>query len=295
MNRFQLAALAIAAAATACGRSDGTDAPRLTPESVAAGADIRPATGPGAVTSGNLVLDFEETEPQYTVSTQIDPAITAFDPALAALIAQAARGEVEIFSAQARADEKLAAAEAAANGGETWFRPYQLEIVHDVTAGTADIISLKKVAYVYTGGAHPNTAMAGSIYTRTSPEPVKAETILRDMTAFREAVIAGLIEEKMQRGWEPSQREIVAGEVRDLLTAELPGAAPWSMVSNIVLEPSDEPGKFGGITVLYSPYDVGAYAEGPYTVTVASAALQPMLAADWKDRFGGQPLVAPED
>ncbi len=289
MNRIQIAALAVLLAAAACGRGEETGARRLPPEASSAAADGAAGGLAQVASPGDLVLDLERTTPQFTVSSKIDPAIAAFDPALAALIAQSARAEIDTFTAQAVADEKLVADEAAANGGETWFRAHELQIDYKVTAGTTDIISIEKNVYVDTGGAHPNTKMAGTIYTRTSPDPVRPDAILADMAAFREAVIAGLIEEKIKRGWEPSERDTVAGEVRDLLTEAPEDAEPLAMIRNIVLEPSDVPGKFGGITVLYSPYEVGAYAEGPYTVTVASAALQPMLAASWQDRFGGKP------
>lgn len=288
MTYLRLATLALALAIAACGRGGDAESPRLQPEGAAAqGGDAVQAAETTA--AGETIFSFSDNTAQFAISSEIDPAIATFDPALAALIWRETQKEINTFAAQAIEDEKLVAEEAAANGGENWFRPYELQIDHKVTAVSADVISIEKNVFTETGGAHPNSFMAGSIYTRTSPERVALGTIVADLPAYREAVIAGLIEKKMSAGWDVSDRPQIEGEVRDTLLDEPTGMAPFAMVSNIVLEPSDVPGKFGGITVLYSPYDVGSYAEGPYTVTVASAALQPMLAPEWKDRLGGNP------
>ena len=50
-------------------------------------------------------------------------------------------------------------------------------------------------------------------------------------------------------------------------------------------------GKFGGITVLFSPYDVGPYAEGAYIITVPASELEGKLTPDWSARFGGEPVL----
>jgi hypothetical protein len=62
-----------------------------------------------------------------------------------------------------------------------------------------------------------------------------------------------------------------------------------------VLEKSTEAGKAGGISVLFSPYDVGAYAEGAYTVTLTAGELAPILDETWKARFSGEPIIEEEE
>ena len=46
---------------------------------------------------------------------------------------------------------------------------------------------------------------------------------------------------------------------------------------------------------MFSPYDVGSYAEGAYTVTLPAASLTPILTETWKSRFGGEPLVEDDE
>jgi hypothetical protein len=59
-------------------------------------------------------------------------------------------------------------------------------------------------------------------------------------------------------------------------------------IGPISLAPSTEPGKSAGLTFHYSPYAVGAYAEGPYTVFVPWTAFAIHLSAQGVALFGGQ-------
>jgi hypothetical protein len=58
-----------------------------------------------------------------------------------------------------------------------------------------------------------------------------------------------------------------------------------------VLQASTEEGLFGGLTVLFSPYDVGPYAEGSYEITFTAEDLAGLLTPDWAPRFGGEPVI----
>ena len=59
-------------------------------------------------------------------------------------------------------------------------------------------------------------------------------------------------------------------------------------IGPISLAPSTEAGKSSGLTFHYSPYMVGAYAEGPYTVFVPWTAFRSHLSPQGAAIFGGQ-------
>jgi hypothetical protein len=56
----------------------------------------------------------------------------------------------------------------------------------------------------------------------------------------------------------------------------------------ISLAPSTTPGKSSGLTFHFSPYDVDAYAAGPYTVFVPWTDLKPFLSAEGAAIFAGE-------
>ena len=59
-------------------------------------------------------------------------------------------------------------------------------------------------------------------------------------------------------------------------------------IGPISLAPSTAAGKSSGLTFHFSPYDVDAYAAGPYTVFVPWTALKPFLSPEGAAIFGGE-------
>jgi hypothetical protein len=58
----------------------------------------------------------------------------------------------------------------------------------------------------------------------------------------------------------------------------------------LVPAPSTEPDKSGGLSVHFSPYAVGSYAEGLYTVVVPWRGFERFLSPEGRAVFGGEPL-----
>ena len=58
-------------------------------------------------------------------------------------------------------------------------------------------------------------------------------------------------------------------------------------IGPVSLAPSTEEGKSSGLTFHYSPYAVGAYAEGPYVAFVPWETLKPYLTPEGARIFGG--------
>lgn len=128
-----------------------------------------------------------------------------------------------------------------------------------VTALTPTLVSLLIEHHTYTGGAHPNTMLSARTYLgdgaswrrAAACESVRALAWPCDEAVLRAEVIAGL--EAQNAAW------VESGEV----TAE----TPW-LLDTFTVEP-------GGVTVHFSPYAVGPYAQGPFTVSVGFPALAP--------------------
>lgn len=239
-------------------------------------------------------LSYKLESANYAVESEIDPAILAFDPGLAWRLWETSREQLDDLGAAADEGRKMADEDTAATGETYWFMNYSLEIRHDVTGIFDDIISVRDTVSTFTGGAHPNYFLAGGIYRKNEATPLPLTTFVTDQAAFNDLVIKGLAAEKIARGLSEADSAAIETELRELLVA-----SPEIYRSNFVFEASTLPGKIGGITVMFSPYDVGSYAEGAYSVTLPAASLTPILTENWKSRFGGEPLVeadeAPEE
>jgi hypothetical protein len=59
-------------------------------------------------------------------------------------------------------------------------------------------------------------------------------------------------------------------------------------IGPVTLAPSTEAGKSSGLTFHYSPYGVGPYVEGPYTVFVPWTAFRQYLSPQGAALFGGE-------
>jgi len=281
MKRLLLSASMAGLLLAAC--APEVEAPAETSTAETASADIAPL--PSDLGSPT----FEEITEDYEIRTVVDPKIAAFDEALAQSYFNLAQGYLDTLKEQAVSDSKTAAEEAAANGTESWFRQYSMEYRFEATAQEGDIISVLQNMYVYTGGAHPNYALKGMVQQKGQVEPVAIGAVVADAAGYGERLKSHLTDEKLERAYGDTSRDQIAAEVEELLGDSQTAGTQWG--ANFVLEPSTEAGKFGGISVLFSPYDVGPYAEGAYVITVPASELAGKLTPDWATRFGGEPVL----
>lgn len=237
---------------------------------------------------GDFQLSYSQKSDAASVSSELDPAILVFDPQLAYSLWKDAKSSLDEMMAQAAGDQTMAADDAAASGDPSWFRPYTMEISSKATLVLDDLISVEHFIAQYTGGAHGNYFMGGGIYRKGETEPMKLAEMIADEAGFRALVVKGLVAEKIRRGWEESERAVISSELGELLTPT--ADYPDVFEGKVVLQGSDAEGLIGGVVVIFSPYDVGSFAEGSYEVLIPAADLQPVLAPAWKDRFGGAPL-----
>lgn len=232
-----------------------------------------------------------ETE-NYRGTAEIDPAILAFDPALAYRLWGYADEQLDQLATDAEEGRRMADEDAAETGNTSWFMGYTLDITHKSTLVLEDVISVSDFTGTYTGGAHPNYFLGGGVYRKGEEGSLPLSTFVSDGSAFNDLVIRALADERIERGFEPAERAYVEAGLRELLAPST--EVPDVYAGRFLLAASTEAGKAGGITVVFSPYDIGSYAEGSYQVTVPGGDLAPILTEAWAPHFGGAPLVEEE-
>jgi len=181
----------------------------------------------------------------------------------------------------------------AVEGGE-YFRPYELTIEWTVAGAAGDLISVEGQTYSETGGAHGNQLLEGVIHDRAKGEDISLLDLFNDPEIALEVLVPlvreQIMREKMIRygeDGEPTSQRIVE-------TAEsLPDHGRW--LSEVILVPSTEAGMIGGLKVLFSPYDIGAYVEGPYQATVAQTGFRDVLKDEYQGLFAGEPVRGEDD
>lgn len=263
-----------------------TDAPADAVAEAASAAAAPPVAPEGFQLS--YILESEN----YTVQSEIDPAILTFDPALAYGFWTLAKAQLDELGVSADEGRRMADEDAEVTGEDPWFMGYTLDITHKATGVFGDVISISETVSTFSGGAHPNYFLAGGIYGKGEGESLPLSTFITDPAAFNDLAIQALVTEKLERGFTEAPAAIETS-LREML-------APSAEVSDVykgrfIFEASTETGKIGGISLMFSPYDIGSYAEGPYYATLPATDLAPILSEAWAPRFGGDPIVEEEE
>lgn len=185
---------------------------------------------------------------------------------------------------------KAMADEDAAQGSE-YFRPYEYEIEWTLSAAADTLISVSGYAYSNTGGAHPNHAMAGIIHDIAAGEDVALLDLFKDREAALGVIVPAVREQIMR------EKMVRYGEVGDptedriMETADsLPEHGRW--LSNTALVGSTEDGKIGGFKVMFSPYDIGVYAEGSYEAIIDQDIFDEFLKPEYQPAFAGDAVLS---
>jgi hypothetical protein len=146
----------------------------------------------------------------------------------------------------------------------------------------------------YTGGAHPNSVIDTLLWDSGANRRANMQTLFRETakdgpttTALAELVRDAVIVEK-------KKRDVPVDDPASDNWLE-PIKPNFSTLGAPSLAPSTTAGRASGMTFHFSPYGVGAYAEGPYTLFVPFASLEPYLTDDAKKIFAGERPKSDED
>lgn len=142
--------------------------------------------------------------------------------------------------------------------GDSRFYPYT-EYRDCQVYQTDSLVSVSAVYSSYTGGAHPNYALAAWTFDLSAGEFVTPEALAKDGEAFGRAV----------------GREIV----RQIRNGETPESEYWEDYEDIAAGWSSCAVSFGaeGMTVGFSPYEIACYAAGSPEFLVSYQWLEPYL------------------
>ncbi len=256
---------AMGLALCACGPKDADSdtAPASTPP--AASMDQ-----PQAKAAPAPALGFGETTADATVKLTLAKDLTRW-PALHRQLYELEVPELRKFAAEAKVQRD-------GMKGQDYQPPaYAREISWSLAAASPRLVSLKQTWYENTGGAHPNHGYGALLWDTGSKRPVRPEDLFLSGSdaAIDKALCDGLAAAKAKKGAGDWDRQA--------------WPCPKWREAEFVLAPSTQAGRFGGLTFLFDPYEVGPYAEGEYEVTLPWALFRGVLAPAWAGEFGGQP------
>lgn len=212
-------------------------------------------------------------------SVTIDPALKAYRGLYPRLLA---RGEREMAKRRAAADKDYRSEPDLFRGG----RNYAFDRTYEKRSAIQGYVSIVRRDYSYSGGAHPNAfidtllwdARAGKFI---SIRPFFDETATNGptMQSLAKAERAAVIAAKIARGLPPE-----AANDRTWLDGIKPDL---TKVGGVALAPSTAPDRSSGLLFYLSPYAVGPYVEGSYTVFVPWTVFKTHLSRAGAQLFGG--------
>lgn len=241
-----------------------------------------------------------ETAPQFaqetksaTVSVKIDPALKNHPGLFEDCLAEGRR-EAQKWLKDAAQEMRKNPQFFSADRRWTFERSYDLRsVVLD------RYVSVLRDDGTYGGGAHPNTNLDTILWDREARKRMNIRPFFREaanrgptmMTLARLARLAVAVEKiKMDAiNVDVPKDKLTPERLAELDHFIAEGIQPELLrLGSISLAPSTQAGRSSGLTFHYSPYAVGAYAEGPYTVFVPYTAFRQHLSPLGETIFGGE-------
>jgi hypothetical protein len=181
-------------------------------------------------------------------------------------------------TADAAEDARLRRRERQEAMGHSYSKSWQ------VAGDNAALLSLIATEATFTGGAHGNQRLSAMLWDRGRNRAVAAREVIGRpvLTGMSRRYCARLDAMRAERNGQPITRD----------QSDPFRACP--AIGSQVLAPadSDRDGRFDTLCILFSPYEVGSYAEGPYAVEIPfRAADVAAIGAAWRARFEAGPAT----
>lgn len=240
-----------------------------------------------------------KTKPQIAVDTNAVEVTVTVDPALRKY---PGLFEDNLTEGRRWAERNRSEAAKARRDEPEFFREgrrWTFERAYTLRSAVGRYISVLRDDGTYTGGAHPNSYTNTILWDRDARRRVNIRPLFREtadngptMTALAQLARVAVAAEKLKRdaiNVDVPKEKLTPESLAKLDQFIADGIEPSLLkIGPISLAPSTEAGKSSGLTFHYSPYAVGAYAEGPYTAFVPWTAFQPYLTPQGVAIFGGQ-------
>ena len=181
-------------------------------------------------------------------------------------------------------------------------RRWSLERRYDLVSEVGRYISILRSDDTYEGGAHPNVNMDTILWDRDGKKRISIRPFFKEtadngatMTALAGLVRTAVATEKIARDL-PNPRDhdkpgssLSATQYAEVDPSIRDGVKPTLLkLGPVTLAPSSVANKSAGLMFHFSPYAVGAYAEGAYVVLVPWAAFKAYLTPEGLATFGGE-------
>jgi len=242
---------------------------------------------------------YAETKPQISIRTKaVEVTVTVDD----ALRRHPGLFEDSLTEGRRWAERNRAEASKASRDEPQFFRGGQrwtFERSYEIRSVVGRYVSILRDDGTFTGGAHPNSYTNTILWDSDARRRISIRPLFREtadngptMTTLARLARIAVAAEKLEReaiNVDVPKEKLTPERLAELDTFIADGAQPSLLkIGPISLAPSTEAGKSSGLTFHYSPYAVGAYAEGPYTVFVPWTAFEAHLSAQGAAIFGGQ-------
>jgi len=240
-----------------------------------AACDRKPAEPPppppvAAKLSPDRPLHFERKTPAAQVSFDLPPEVAA-QPALYSKLFAAGRTDLTAFVEGAKGEVEDLASAGAPEGA------FQRKLSYKLTAETPHLLGLTLEEFEDTKGAHPNAALSGVIWDKAAGKVLKPSELMRPDadTPKLDAALCDAIH---------AAKKAKTGSPELLPDRRCPAFAD----AKLTLAPGKAPGKAGGLTALFSPYEIGPWVEGEYRLALPPALVKDQIAPAYKGEFEGK-------
>lgn len=263
--RLLLVSAALAASLAACNRDREPNA----------SAPAAPAETAAAVTEADAgsSMGFESKTPWANVKLTLPEAIKSQPDLHARLYAEEVR-KLRQFVEGAQGERTEA-------GGDVDLPVYENTITVTAAGETGKLLSLKRAAFDYSGGAHPNTLTSGILWDKALKRQLGLTDLFAkgaDLAPLDQALCSAINTAKRARS--PDSASLTF-DSKDY-------ACPRAAETPFVLVGGTAPGKAAGLVFLIDPYRVGPYSEGAYELAVPATVFRSLLAPAYAGEFGGQ-------
>ncbi|MDC7683408.1 DUF4163 domain-containing protein [Asticcacaulis sp. BYS171W] len=222
---------------------------------------------------------FSQSNSDAEVVLSFPDTIKAF-PELHVKLYTEGEADLKDFATQAAKDH----AELKAAGSEPL--PYFRSIKWTLPAQSEHLVSVYADMQDFTGGAHPNTNYQAILWDKDTQQALDTRTLFAQGANLSDAdtYLCRQIEAERSKRAETPTTQAATGFT-----------CPKLIDSRIALVPSTTAGKIGALEVLFAPYDVGPYAEGPYQIRIPQAVIRALINPAYAADFAGDPVAVTAD
>ena len=242
---------------------------------------------------------FAETKPQISITTKAAEITVTVQDALRPHpgLAENCLAEGRRWAEQAR----TAAAKELKENPEFFAegRRWTSERLYELASVVGRYVSVIRDDGTYQGGAHPNSRIDTILWDRNQKKRISIRPFFREtadngptLTEIARLARIAVATEKLERGAiniDVPKEQLTPARLAELDQQIAGGIQPSLLkLGPVTLALSTQPGKSAGLMFHYSPYDVGSYAEGPYTAFVPWASIRQFLSAEGASIFAGE-------